>query len=60
MEYAQQVSDFFENLRKCDKCNSRDCKYIGTIGERLEKYREIRNKAIADDRKALHPNTLLE
>jgi hypothetical protein len=50
MEYAKQVSDFFENLRKCDRCNSKDCKYIGTIAERLEKYREIRKKAIADDK----------
>ena len=59
MEYGQQVKEFFENLRKCDKCNSKDCKYIGTLEDRLTKYRELRE---ADEKKAVtnDPKVLLE
>ena len=60
MEYGQQVKEFFENIRKCEKCNEKACKYIGTLDERLAKYRELReaaeNKAVTDDRKMVSQN----
>ena len=42
MEFAKEAKEFFENIRRCDKCHKGDCKYLGTLDERLAKYKELR------------------
>ena len=42
MEFAKEAKVFFENIRKCEKCHRGDCKYLGSLDERLAKYRELR------------------
>jgi hypothetical protein len=48
-KYLDEMNRFFQKITGCDQIhihNKRDCKYIGSVSERLEKYREIKNKNI--------------
>ena len=53
MDFARQAKEFFENIRRCDKCHKGDCEYLGTLDERLAKYRELRE---AEEQKKKNTN----
>lgn len=45
-EYFKEMNEFFNNLKKCDQphVHGGSCCYLGTIDERLAKYKEIRER----------------
>ena len=52
MDYTREVKESFENIRKCDKCHKGDRKYLGTLDERLAKYKQLREAKEKADRTA--------
>jgi hypothetical protein len=48
--YVNNLNRFFNDIRKCPTptppctCHNGSCKYIGTLDERLQKYREMKEK----------------
>ncbi len=48
--YLIRLTKFFDDIRKCPEqtppctCHNGSCIYIGTLDERLQKYREMKQK----------------
>lgn len=48
--YLNTLTKFFDDIRKCPEqtpsctCHNGSCIYIGTLDERLKKYREMKQK----------------
>ena len=55
-EYMREMNEYFNKLGKCSlnfKHHKGECCYVGTVGERYAKFKEIKEKGDLEKRKEM-------